>query len=45
MAKQYLIDNNVGKRIDLRYLEVKKTFDHGYTRWYIVYKSKYYSLH
>ena len=45
LAKQYLIDNNVGKRIDLRYLEVKKTFDHGYTRWYIVYKSKYYSLH
>lgn len=45
LAKQYLIDNNVGKRIDTRYLEVKKTFDHGYTRWYIVYKSKYYSLH
>lgn len=45
LAKQYLIDNNVGKRIDARYLEVKKTFDHGYTRWYIVYKSKYYSLH
>lgn len=45
LAKQYLIDNRVGKRIDGRYLEVKKTFDHGYTRWYIVYKGKYYSLH
>lgn len=45
LAKQYLIDNQVGKRIDVRYLEVKKTFDHGYTRWYIVYKGKFFSLH
>lgn len=45
LAKQYLISNHVGKRIDVRYMEVKKTFDHGYTRWYIVYKGKFYSLH
>lgn len=45
LAKQYLINHNVGKRIDVRFLEVKKTTDHGYTRWYIVYKGKFYSLH
>lgn len=44
LAKQYLIDNRVAKRVDVRYLEVKKTTDHGYTRWYIVYKGKFYSL-
>ncbi len=45
LAKQYLINNHAGKRIDVRYMEVKKTFDHGYTRWYIVYKGKFYNLH
>ena len=45
LAKQYLIDRRVGKRIDVRFLEVKKCVEKSGPRFYIVYKGKFYSLH
>lgn len=45
LAKQYLINRRVGKRIDMSQLKVKKRIEKPRVQFYIVYKGQYYWLH
>lgn len=45
LAKQYLIDHRVAKRVDMNQMQLKKRTEKQGVRFFIAYKGKFYSLH